>query len=86
MEADIFVLFKDGVDLQDAIKKLKEVNIGSVFPLSARKLDIGALIIGVKEDSLADSLDIINNCEFVRFADVLCQPHDPLKTFHCRIK
>ena len=90
-EVEVFVLFNDyvqGHDLQTAIKELKAAKFGNVFPLSVKNPGIGALILGVKEGSLDQTLSILNShpfYHFVRFADVLPQKVDLFRPPSCSL-
>ena len=88
-EVEVFALFSEsvnGFNLQEAIEILRDMKLGSVFPLSVRYPYTGILIIGVKEDLLNRVFSDLGKLEFIKLADVLPQKVDPSGLSSCSLK
>ena len=71
---NVFALFSDDIgryDLQTEIHRLNALGIGRIWPLSAKKPDLGFLIYEVKESLLDEVLIVLNRQPSVKFAGTL---------------
>lgn len=77
---DVFALFSNDIgryDLRTEIQRLNALGIGRIWPLSAKKPDLGFLIYEVKESLLDEVLIVLNKQPSVKFASALPRRVDP---------